>query len=353
MSDRSHIEWTDATWNPIRGCTKVSPGCKNCYAERFAERWRGIPGHAYEQGFDLRLIPQKLLDPLRWRKPRRVFVCSMSDLFHESIPDDYIDVVFGVMKSVNWHQYQVLTKRADRMAGYLERRAARGESPLEHVLVGVSVENRRHGLRRVLELQSLTGWKSFLSVEPLLEEICAPSVRDRELHLSRDFLRGIDWVIVGGESGPRARPMPEEWVRPIRDLCLSAGVPFFFKQWGGVNKKKAGRELDGRTWDEMPAFRAKERIASRSQPRKSRPQIQFEDDLGIPSYGYWRCRSCGEEFYGGGRALHRGGCKVLDYSSCTWIFGPQTIGDPGLLPASIDFSDLYLCLKGAKRESKS
>ncbi len=243
MSDRSLIEWTDATWNPVRGCTKISPGCANCYAETFAERFRGVPGHPYEFGFDLRLVPEKLDQPLQWREPRLIFVNSMSDLFHEGVSDDYILEVAGVMQRASWHTYQVLTKRAERMAAMLAGPLAfLARSP--HIWWGVSVENRRHGLPRVRHLQSAPAAVRFLSVEPLLED------------LGRLSLRGIHWVIVGGESGHRARPMPAEAVRRLRDQCSRAGVPFFFKQWGGRRKKAAGRELDGRTWDEFPVTAA-------------------------------------------------------------------------------------------------
>ena len=239
MSDRSHIEWTDATWNPVRGCTKVSPGCKHCYAELFAERWRGIPGHPYEQGFDLRLVPDKLFDPLVWARSRTVFVNSMSDLFQEGVPESFIAKVFGVMRLADWHIYQVLTKRADRMKRVVSRRH-RDLGRLSHVWLGVSVEDRRFGLPRIEQLRQTPAAVRFLSVEPLLEDL-------GDLDLT-----GIDWVIVGGESGPGARPMRKAWVRSIRRQCHAHGVPFFFKQWGGVQKRRKGRELDGRHYDELP-----------------------------------------------------------------------------------------------------
>lgn len=243
MSDNSKIEWTDATWNPVRGCTKISPGCMHCYAETFAERFRGVPGHPFEFGFDLRLVPEKLADPIRWSRPKKIFVNSMSDLFHEDVPDEYIEKVCRVMLAANWHTYQILTKRADRMAALLQsklRQAARAS----HIWWGVSVENRKHGLPRIAKLRSAKPSVAFLSVEPLLED------------LGNVDLRGIDWVIVGGESGPGARPMLPEWARSIRDLCQRADVRFFFKQWGGVRKKEAGRQLDGRTYDEFPPISA-------------------------------------------------------------------------------------------------
>jgi protein gp37 len=240
LSDRSHIEWTDATWNPVRGCTKVSPGCKHCYAEIFAERWRGIPGHPYEQGFDLRLVPEKLLDPLLWARSRTVFVNSMSDLFHVGVPDGFITAVLAVMRLADWHIYQVLTKRADRMRQLIEQHH-QDLSRLGHIWLGVSVEDRRYGLPRVEELRRTPAAVRFLSIEPLLEDL-------GELDLT-----GIDWVIVGGESGPGARPMRKSWVHSIRRQCRASRVPFFFKQWGGVQKRRNGRELDGRHYDEFPA----------------------------------------------------------------------------------------------------
>jgi protein gp37 len=311
MAEHSAIEWTDATWNPTRGCTKISPGCTHCYAETFAERFRGVPGHPYEQGFDLRLVPDKLQDPIGWKKPRMIFVNSMSDLFHEDIPDEFIDQVFGVMGITRRHTYQVLTKRGERMRDYFntvgktrrlleaQREMAKGHGgdlmnragmsmwPLPNVWFGVSVENRKHGLPRIEHLRSCSVGRGpvgptvrFLSIEPLLED------------LGPIDLTGIGWVIVGGESGHGARPMHPEWVRSIRDQCVAAGVPFFFKQWGEwaedtgqVNeqgrdpwphtwidqsgsqwggfdtgrirlrrfgKRFAGRLFDGREWNEMP-----------------------------------------------------------------------------------------------------
>ena len=239
MSLGSGIEWTDATWNPVRGCTKISPGCKNCYAETFAERFRGVRGHPYEQGFDLRLVPGKLREPLRWNSPRRVFVNSMSDLFHEGVPDDYIASVVDVMLQADWHTYQVLTKRSGRMHDLLQTRF-RIAAAKPHIWWGVSVEDKKHGLPRIDDLRSAPAAVRFLSIEPLLED------------LGQFDLSGIHWVIVGGESGPGARPMLREWVLPIRRQCRQEGVAFFFKQWGGVRKKIAGRLLEGRTYDEMP-----------------------------------------------------------------------------------------------------
>ena len=235
MSIGTSIEWTDATWNPVRGCTKVSPGCKNCYALTFSERFRGVPGHPFEWGFDLRLVPEKLEDPLKWRAPRRIFVNSMSDLFHEDIPLEYIQRVFEVMGKASQHQFQVLTKRAARL------RDIAGELPWHsNVWMGVSVENQKYATRAV-DLAGVPAHVRFLSVEPLIGPIA-------ELPLE-----GIHWVIVGGESGWRRRPVQEGWVREIRDQCEARGVPFFFKQWGGRFPKSGGRELDGREWSEFPA----------------------------------------------------------------------------------------------------
>ena len=221
MSDKSKIEWTDATWNPVRGCDKISPGCKHCYAETFAERFRGVPGHPYEQGFDLRLVPEKLAEPLRWTKPKMVFVNSMSDLFHKDVSDDYVERVAEVMRVANWHTYQVLTKRSERMRDMLNSNLSELATE-RHVWWGVSVENRRQGLPRIDHLRDTPAAVRFLSVEPLLED------------LGNINLKGISWVIVGGESGNGARPMREEWVRNLRDKCKDSGVDFFFKQWGGV-----------------------------------------------------------------------------------------------------------------------
>lgn len=242
MSDRSSIEWTDATWNPVRGCTKISEGCRHCYAATFAERFRGVPGHPFEQGFDVRLVPEKLEQPKTWRRPRRIFVNSMSDLFHEKVPDDFIAQVGTTMREADHHIYQVLTKRPERMRSLLTG-SLRWIADLSHVWLGVSVENRRHGLPRLDTLRETPAALRFASMEPLLENLGPVS------------LVGLDWVIVGGESGARARPMKEEWVRRIREQCLLDGVPFFFKQWGGVRKHRTGRMLDGRTYDEFPQFR--------------------------------------------------------------------------------------------------
>jgi protein gp37 len=253
MSDNSRIEWTDATWNPVRGCTKISPGCAHCYAETFAERFRGVPGHPFEHGFDLRLVPEKLGEPFRWTTSRRIFVNSMSDLFHEQIPDEYIVKVASVMVRANWHVYQVLTKRASRMADLL-RTTLQEAAGQAHIWWGVSVENRRVGVPRIAVLRSAPACVRFLSIEPLLEELGPLDLRE------------IDWVIVGGESGPGARPMDAAWVRSIRDQSREVGVPFFFKQWGGVHKSTTGRTLDGHTYSAFPSY------ASRRAPNAAARQ---------------------------------------------------------------------------------
>ncbi|HTU46704.1 MAG TPA: phage Gp37/Gp68 family protein [Bryobacteraceae bacterium] len=239
MSLLSKIEWTDATWNPVRGCAKISPGCKHCYAERFAERFRGVENHPFEEGFDLRLVPEKLAEPLRWREPRMIFVNSMSDLFHEKIPPLYILRVAATMRLARWHTYQVLTKRSGRLREML-RGPLSSAAREDHIWWGVSVEDRKYGLPRIADLQAAPAAVRFLSVEPLLED------------LGELPLQGISWVIVGGESGPGARPIQEAWVLSIQKQCHAMNVPFFFKQWGGVRKKAAGRELLGRTYNEFP-----------------------------------------------------------------------------------------------------
>jgi protein gp37 len=239
MSQQSSIEWTDSTWNPVRGCTKVSPGCKHCYAETFAERFRGVRGHPYERGFDLRIVPERLTEPLRWKDPRMIFVNSMSDLFHEGVSEEYIVRVAEVMCLASWHIFQVLTKRSTRMMNMLNG-VLKPYTSSTHIWWGVSIENRKYGLPRLRHLQSADVPVRFLSVEPLLEDI-------GEIDLSK-----ISWVIVGGESGPYARKLEADWVRSIRNQCKSGGVPFFFKQWGGINKAKSGRILDGRLYDAFP-----------------------------------------------------------------------------------------------------
>ncbi|MFZ5788901.1 MAG: DUF5131 family protein [Acidobacteriota bacterium] len=234
MAQGSPIEWTESTWNPVTGCSKVSPGCKHCYAERMARRLQAMGQANYRNGFNVTPHPEAIEKPLRWLKPQTIFVNSMSDLFHEGIPFEFIERVFSVMQRASWHRFQVLTKRADRLAEL----SARLPWP-ENVWMGVSVENAFY-TDRIDSLRAVPAVVRFLSLEPLLGP------------LPRLKLRGIHWVIVGGESGPGARPMEKTWVTGIRDQCLRAGVPFFFKQWGGVRKKAAGRVLNGRTWGDMP-----------------------------------------------------------------------------------------------------
>jgi protein gp37 len=245
MAGDSSIEWTEATWNPVTGCTMISPGCAHCYAERMAKRLKGMGLHAYRNGFNLTLQPHTLEVPLRWRKPRRIFVNSMSDLFHKDVPVDYIRRVFDVMNRADWHTYQVLTKRSDRLLELDDRIKWR-----DHVWMGVSVETAKYS-HRIDHLRQTGAKVKFLSLEPLLGPL--PNLK----------LKGIDWVIVGGESGPGARPILKEWVTDIRDQCRRRSVSFFFKQWGGFSKKRTGRELEGRTWDEMPENSGRVRISLR------------------------------------------------------------------------------------------
>ena len=239
MSDNSAIEWTDATWNPVTGCTQLSPGCDHCYALTFAERFRGVPGHPYEQGFDLKLWPNRLELPLRWKRPRRIFVNSMSDLFHESVPVDYIRRTFDVMARADHHQFQILTKRPQRMASLAP------DLPWpSHVWAGTSVELDRFAWRANVYLRRVPASVRFVSAEPLLGPL--PSLE----------LDHLQWIITGGESGPRYRPCGPEWVLDLRDRCRRSGVAFFFKQWGGRTPKAGGRTLEGRTWDEVPTIMA-------------------------------------------------------------------------------------------------
>ena len=236
---KSTIEWTDATWNPVRGCKKVSPGCKHCYAESFASRFEGTPGHPYELGFLPRLIPIKVTEPFSWTVPSTVFVNSMSDLFQEAVPTEYIKLLAEVMLACPWHVFQVLTKRHRRMRQLLEGPLSFA-AEARNIWWGVSAENRKQGVPRIEELQRTPARIRFVSVEPLLED------------LGDVQFDGIDWVIVGGESGRGARPMDKEWVLRIREQCARSGTKFFFKQWGGVHKKHTGRTLEGKTWDAMP-----------------------------------------------------------------------------------------------------
>ena len=244
MAGSTQIEWTEATWNPVTGCSKITRGCDNCYAERFSERFRGVPGHPFESGFDLTLRPVRLRQPLEWRQPKRIFVNSMSDLFHKEIPTEFIDAIFDTMEEANWHTYQVLTKRSSLMARYLRTRYRTGAAP-RHIWLGVSVEDAQNGVR-IKHLRASPVTTRFVSFEPLLGP-----VGDVDL-------RGIAWAIVGGESGPRCRPMAEEWALEIRDQCQEAGVAFFFKQWGGIRPKTGGRVLAGREWSQYPRACKKE-----------------------------------------------------------------------------------------------
>jgi protein gp37 len=241
MSTQTGIEWTDATWNPVSGCTKVSPGCDNCYAERFAERFRGVPGHPFEHGFDLTLRPHKLFEPLMWKRPRRVFVNSMSDLFIKDIPAAFLDRVFDTMERANWHVFQVLTKRSSLLRRYVNARYGDGLAPA-HIWLGVSVEDRRR-LVRLRHLRETRASVRFVSFEPLLEG------------LGDIDLDGIHWAIAGGESGPHRRAVEADWVRSLRDQCRAADVAFFFKQWGGATPKAGGNSLDGTRWIQYPDSR--------------------------------------------------------------------------------------------------
>lgn len=238
MSENSSIEWTDTTWNPVTGCTKISAGCDNCYAARFSERFRDVPEHPFETGFDLTLRPERLRQPLTWKRPRMIFVNSMSDLFHKDIPLAYVTSVFKTMELANWHTYQVLTKRSSLLTKFINNRYRNRDAP-PHMWFGVSVESRA-ATSRITHLQKARASVRFLSIEPLIAPV------------GRLSLAGIHWVIVGGESGPRSRPMEPEWVLDIRKQCIRARVPFFFKQWGGRFPKAGGRLLEGREWNQFP-----------------------------------------------------------------------------------------------------
>jgi protein gp37 len=238
MASSTAIEWTDATWNPVTGCTKISAGCDHCYAERFSERFRGVPGHPFEFGFDLTLRPERLETPLKWRQPRMIFVNSMSDLFHKEVPWEFTSRVFDTMETADWHTFQVLTKRSSLMRDFLRKRYIANRGP-SHIWLGVSIEDGTK-LSRLRHLQQTPAGIRFLSIEPLIGRI------------GKIDLSGIDWVIVGGESGPGARHMEPEWVREVRDQCVREGVAFFFKQWGGLRPKSGGRKLDDREWSQFP-----------------------------------------------------------------------------------------------------
>jgi protein gp37 len=238
MAANSGIEWTDATWNPVTGCTKISAGCDHCYAERFSERFRGVKGHPFQTGFDLTLRPERLEQPREWKRRRMIFVNSMSDLFHKRIPRSFVSAVFDTMESVDWHTYQILTKRSSLMQRFVDERYRDRPAP-KHIWFGVSIENAP-AMSRIRHLQRANVSVRFLSIEPLIAPV------------GRLDLDGIAWVIGGGESGWGARPMKSEWAIDLRDQCVDAEVPFFFKQWGGRSPKAAGRLLEGREWNEFP-----------------------------------------------------------------------------------------------------
>ena len=241
MAENSAIEWTDTTWNPVTGCSKISAGCDNCYAARFSERFRGVPNHPFESGFDLTLRPERLLQPVGWKRPRMVFVNSMSDLFHKEIPTSHISAVFDTMEKASQHTYQVLTKRSSLLQKFINTRYQTHPAP-QHIWLGVSVEDEK-ATTRIAHLQAANAGVRFLSIEPLLAPV------------GRLDLSGISWVIVGGESGPGARPMDARWVISIRNQCVKAGVAFFFKQWGGFSPKAGGRLLEGKEWNQFPGRR--------------------------------------------------------------------------------------------------
>lgn len=237
MAVQSTIEWTNSTWNPTTGCTKISEGCDNCYAERFAERWRGVPNNYFKNGFDLELRPNMLDRPAQWKSRRLIFVNSMSDLFHVGVPDGYVDQVFDRMERINHHIYQLLTKRPERMRRYLRKRYGAAQAPAQ-IWFGTSVESDKYAWRADM-LRDVKAQVRFLSIEPMIGPVDKVRFDD------------INWIIVGGESGPGKRPVDPAWIRSVRDRCVKGGISFFFKQW---HKANTGRELDGRTWDEMPAY---------------------------------------------------------------------------------------------------
>lgn len=239
MARDTAIEWTETTWNPVTGCTEVSPGCDNCYARRFSERFRGVVGHPFEYGFDLILRPNRISQPLSWKAPRTIFVNSMSDLFHKGVPTAFVDQVFDTMEKADWHTFQILTKRSSKLRDYVLRRYSGRPTPA-HIWIGVSVEDAARR-SRIQHLRDTPAVVRFLSLEPLIGSLGTLN------------LDGISWTIVGGESGPKSRPIDPLWVRDIRDQCASQGVAFFFKQWGGARPKSGGRTLDGREWSEYPS----------------------------------------------------------------------------------------------------
>ena len=257
MSDKSSIEWTDATWNPVTGCTKITKGCDHCYAERFAERFRGTPGHPFESGFSLTLHPDRLGRPLSWKRSKFIFVNSMSDLFHKGVPNSFVDAVFETMEQANWHIFQVLTKRSSRMRQYLRHRYKSNSVP-KHIWCGVSVEDHK-AAARIRHLQESPVTTRFLSIEPLLGPVTGLDIE------------GIAWVIVGGESGPHCRPMKPEWVRDILQICQENNVPFFFKQWGGRTAKAGGRLLDGVEYNAKPYYLREEDAGLHMVPQRTTP----------------------------------------------------------------------------------
>ena len=240
MAQNSAIEWTDSTWNPVTGCTKISPGCDRCYAERFAERFRGVAGHPYEHGFDLTLRPERIRQPLSWKTPKVIFVNSMSDLFHKKIPSNFVDAIFCTMELATWHVFQILTKRSSLMRNFMNDRYS-GKSPPDHIWVGVSVEDSTKK-SRIEHLRQTRAAIRFISFEPLIGPVGQLDLHD------------IHWAIAGGESGPGYRPLQLEWAREVRDQCTNQNVAFFFKQWGGSRPKSGGRELDGCEWNQYPSF---------------------------------------------------------------------------------------------------
>ena len=269
MSDNSAIEWTNASWNPVTGCTRLSAGCDHCYAERFSERFRGVPGHPFEPGFDLTLRPERLGQPERWRRPRLIFVNSMSDLFHKNIPAEFLGRVFDVMEKVDRHVYQVLTKRSSLMRNFVNRRYA-DKLPPAHIWLGVSIENAST-LGRLRHLKRTNAAVRFVSFEPLLGPVGAVD------------LTGIHWVIAGGESGPSARKVDVEWLREIRDRCRAGHVAFFFKQWGGRSPKSGGNEIDGRQWLEYPGHPCESGDGGRKGPSWAESRLRAAVAGGLPA----------------------------------------------------------------------
>src|SRR5690349_1781638 len=257
------VAWWDVTWNPVRGCSRTSTGCNHCFAARYAERWRGVAGHPYERGFDPRPVPEKLDEPFRWASSKKVLVASISDLFHEDLPDEFVGRVLEVMRLASWHHYFVLTKRPDRMHRFVRRHYA--DEPLGNVWLGVSAEDRKHARSRITKLNGTPAVHRFLCLEPLIAD---PGELD---------LRAVDWVVLGGESGPGARTLEPEWARSVRQQCRAARVPFFFKQWGGARHGASGRELDGKTPDRLPALRQR---AVPSREERLRRREVFADAIG-------------------------------------------------------------------------